>query len=102
MAPRRYVATYSLGGWRSVPWPFGIFEIEDGTLSVRSLHCGWWVSDRVIPRGEVEAIQVVNLFGVMRFRITARSGRPVKVLVGTRGRQRRATDELRRLGYLAT
>ena len=55
--------TASTGGWRSLPWPFGIFELTETSLTVRSWHWSWWVPDRVIRREEVETVEVAKRLG---------------------------------------
>jgi hypothetical protein len=30
------------GGWRSLPWPFGLFDVAPASLKLRSWHWRWW------------------------------------------------------------
>jgi hypothetical protein len=97
--PSRYRVTASTGSWRSLPWPYGIFEIAETTLTVRSWHWSWWVSDRVISREEIETITAVRRLGVLMVRITTHGGQLVKIKLMTS--RDRAVGDLRRFGYLS-
>jgi hypothetical protein len=81
MTTTYHVSAASTGGWRSLPWPFGLFEVTDTGLCVRSWHWSWWVADRVIPRESVGAIQATNRFGVLTLRIDVEGSKPVKINV---------------------
>jgi hypothetical protein len=63
-----YRVTGSAGGWRSVPWPFGILDVTPISLTLRSWHWSWWVRDLAIPLVEIQSIDVVQRFGFVRLK----------------------------------
>lgn len=100
MPATRYRVTASIGGWRSAPWPFGILEVTDTSLSLRSWHWSWWLADRDIPRDEIELIETSTRFGVTTLRLNVTGGHHVTLQFPTASR--RALGDLRRRGYLPT
>lgn len=76
-----YRVTASAGGWRSLPWPFGLLDVTDKALQVRSWHWSWWLADRVVPRDAIESITVRwSFFRTARLAITtSESKRTVRV-----------------------
>lgn len=92
-----YHVTASTGSWRSVPWPFGLSEVSDHGLCVRSWHWAWWVRDRNIPRESVEAIKATERFGALRLKIAVERSSPVNVQVAIN--RRKLIEDLMRRGY---
>lgn len=98
MTRRTYRVTASVGGWRSVPWPFGLLEVDDDGLGIRSWHWSWWLTGKRVARGDVKGIEVDRRFGVATLRIRVGSGKPWKVQVGTAPNG--VIEDLRSRGYL--
>jgi hypothetical protein len=93
-----YRVTASVGGWRSLPWPFGLLDVEDDGVGIRSWHCPWWLQGRKAHANEVDGIDVGQRFGDVTLFVRVQSGRPWKVpLVNQRVR---AVSDLRGRGYL--
>jgi hypothetical protein len=42
MTTKRHRVTASVGGWKSVPFPFGVFKVNAERLRLRSKHWSWW------------------------------------------------------------
>lgn len=95
---RTYRVTASTGGWRSLPWPFGLLEVDDNAIAIRSWHWSWWVTSRTAVRSEIEGIDTNRIFGVVRLRIRVRSGKPWTVQASTRRAQ--LLEDLRSRGYI--
>jgi hypothetical protein len=76
-----YRVTATAGGWRSLPWPFGLLDVTDKALQVRSWHWSWWLADRAVPREAIESIKVRwSIFGVATLAITnSETKRPIRV-----------------------
>jgi len=54
-----------VAGWRSVPWPFGLLDIDDEGLTIRSWHWSWWAPDHWVLCSDIEDISVSRPFGVV-------------------------------------
>jgi hypothetical protein len=89
--------TASTGGWRSLPWPFGLVEVSDAQLLVRSLGWSWWVADRCVERGHVRSVTIQRRFGTAKFSILVDDSPPISLRTSTSVNQ--LTDALRRHGY---
>jgi hypothetical protein len=108
--PEKAVTTYrvtaSTGGrdwWRSLPWPFGRFDVRDDGLLVHSLLWSWWVADRWVARDKVESIRARwTFFSVARLAIaTSETTRPIRVQLSVVPAMKLVSD-LRKRGYLVT
>ena len=97
-----YRVTGSAGGWRSLPWPFGILDVTPISLTLRSWHFSWWVKDLAFPLVEIKSIDVSQRFGLARL-----SGVALLTVLTDDGRKMRITStspepllgELRDLAY---
>ena len=100
MTRNTYRVTASLGGWRSLPWPFGLLDIDDDGIGIgiRSWHWSWWLPGRKAPRSEIERIDVRKRFAVVTLYIRVTSGKPWKVLINNF--PQRVLTDLRKRGYL--
>lgn len=58
MGEHTYRVTAATGGWRSLPWPFGLLDVSDSVLRIHSWHGSWWVRDQEVPRHAIETIGV--------------------------------------------
>jgi hypothetical protein len=92
-----YRETASTGGWRSLPWPFGLLDVEDDSLAIRSWHWSWWLEGRRVARDEIAEIDVGRVFTVLILRIRLLSGKPWKVHVANA--PDRVLNDLRSRGY---
>ena len=64
MEPTSFRATWSPGGWRTVPDPFGLIVVEDAGITARSRLFFAWVKNQEVSRESIEAIRVGQSFGV--------------------------------------
>ena len=80
-----YRVTANAGGWRSLRWPFGLLDVTDEALQVRSWHWSWWVADSVVPRDAIESISVRWIFfRTAKLAITTSEGkRTIRAMVAT-------------------
>jgi hypothetical protein len=97
---RTYRVTALVGGWRSLPWPFGLLDIEDDDLTIRSWHWSWWVQDQRVARSDIEGIEVSRRFGVVQLALRVKSGRPWKVRIANSQSSQRVLRDLSTQGYL--
>lgn len=95
-----YRVTAAVGGWRSLPWPFGLLDVEDDGLGIRSWHWSWWVSGRKASRNDILGIDVNRRFGVVTLLIRLKSGRPWKIRIANS--PSRVLTDLRSRSYLET
>ena len=100
MTVSSYHVTASTGGWRSVPWPFGLFDVTDGGLRIHSWHCTWWVEDWTVTRESIESIHVSRRLGAVTLTITDHDSGVAKVKPASS--PRRVIQDLLRRGYHLT
>jgi hypothetical protein len=95
---RTYRVTALVGGWRSLPWPFGLFDVGDEELTLRSWHWSWWSAGGTVPREEIGWIDVRRHVGEVFLHIRINSGALWRVHLVNSGE--RALRDLRSRGYL--
>ena len=100
MTVRTYHVTASTDSWRSLPWPFGLLDVTDAGLKVRSWHWSWWVPDQFIDRDSIESIHVSKNFGATKLIIKSKKDKVVKVMPVSSAK--RVIQELRGRGYSLT
>src|ERR1700722_14785266 len=81
MGESTYRVTASTGGWRSVPWPFGLLEVRDSSLRFRSQLWAWWVKNKAVQREEITAIEVSRRFGTATLRFKSSAATAITVHV---------------------
>lgn len=74
-----YRVSVSTGGWRSLPWPFGLLSVNDDGLRVHSWRWSWWVADKDLNREEIASIEHSKRLGAVKLRITTVDGKEVHV-----------------------
>jgi hypothetical protein len=97
MGPSSFRVTASTGTWRTLPWPFGVAEVSDDELCVRSIGWSWWVPDRCVNREHVESISVQKTLGTSKFTIAIENALSITLRTSTSANQ--LTDALRQNGY---
>ena len=100
MPQSTFRVTASTGGWRSLPWPFGIVEVSDSQLSIRSTGLSWWVPDRCVDRDRISSVTTHKTLGATRFKITVVDAPPITVLPGTSATK--FSESLRSHGFPTT
>lgn len=98
MDKHTYRVTALVGGWRSLPWPFGLFEVGDDYLTIRSWHMSWWSAGGTVSRDEISRIEVRRRIGEVFLHIHMKSGARWRVHLVNSGE--RALAHLRSLGYI--
>ena len=94
MEPATFRVTASTGSWRSLPWPFGLVDVSDGQLRIRSFGWSWWLPDRFVEREHVQAVSVRKILGAATFSIVVDDGPPITLRTSTSVNQ--LTDSPRR------
>ncbi len=89
--------TASTGSWRTLPWPFGLVDVSDGQLCIRSFGWSWWVSDRCVDREQVQSITRRKIMGAARFSVAVENAPSITLRTSTSVNQ--LTDCLRLHGY---
>jgi hypothetical protein len=79
MTGRTYRVTVSTGGWRTVPWPFGLLDVADTGLRIHSWHWSLWVADKSLSRESIETVELSRSLGARILTIRDISGCVVKV-----------------------
>lgn len=92
-----YHVTVSTGTCRSVPWPFGLFEVSDTGLCMRSWHWAWWVREQRIPRQAVGTIKATDRFGVLCLKFDVVGSKTVTLRLAIN--RRTLVLDLKRRGY---
>lgn len=98
MGPSSFRVTASTGSWRSLPWPFGIVDVSDDQICVRSFGWSWWVRDCCVDRENVESVSITKILGAAKFMVAVENAPSVTLRTSTAVNQ--LTDALRRHGYL--
>lgn len=89
--------TASTGSWRSLPWPFGLVDVSDDQLCVRSFGWSWWVKDCCVNRENVESVSVRKLPGAAKFTVAIDNAPTITLRTATSVNQLK--DALRHHGY---
>lgn len=97
MDPTTFRVTASTGSWRRLPWPFGLVDVSDAELRIRSSGWSWWVPDRCVGKERVKSITVRKILGAARFSIVMQDEPPITLRTPTSINQ--LTVSLRRHGY---
>ena len=97
MDPSTFRVTASTGSWRSLPWPFGLVDVSDTHLRIRSFGWSWWVQDRCVEREQVTSVTVRKSFGAAKFSIVLDNAPSITLRTSTSVNQ--LTDSLRHHGY---
>ncbi len=100
MDRRTYRVTASVGGVRTLPWPFGLLDVDDDGLGVRSWHWAWWVPDSRVERHQIAEIQIRRIFGVAVLLITLGSGKTWKIQVAGSWESKQILKDLDDRGYV--
>jgi hypothetical protein len=75
MDAKSFRATWSPGGWRTVPSLFGTIVVQEGGITAHSRLLFSWVKDQEVTRDSIEVIRVARSLGVMTFVIQGRDGK---------------------------
>jgi hypothetical protein len=78
MSIKRYHVTASVGGWKSLPWPFGILDISFESMRLHSWLLSWWLKDRDFDSRDVKSIQVTKRLGTTRLLVVMDDGSQLK------------------------
>ena len=89
--------TASTGSWRSLPWPFGLVDVSDDEIQVRSIGWSWWVKNCRIERKRVISVTFSSFLGAAKFHIAVENGPPITLRASVAVSQLR--ESLRRHGY---
>lgn len=100
MVPSTFRVTASTGGWRSLPWPFGLVDVSDDRLCVRSFGWSWWVRDCCVNRENVVSVSSRKILGAAKFTIVLDDAPAITLRTSTAVNE--LTDSLRRHGYPIT
>jgi hypothetical protein len=100
MGASKYRVTASTGGWRMVPWPFGLLEVRDNSLHLRSQLWAWWVNSKAVQREAITAIEVSRRFGTATLHI--KSDAVTAITVQISGSPEKMIQDLRHRGYPIT
>lgn len=95
--PSTFRVTASTGSWRSLPWPFGLVDVSDTDLRIRSFGWSWWVPDRCVEREQVTSVTVRKILGAATFSIVVDNAPSITPQTSTSVNQ--LTDSLRHHGY---
>ena len=86
MDPTSFRATWSPGGWRTVPDPFGLIVVKDSGITAHSRLFFAWVKDQEVSRDSIEVIRVGRQLGTMTFVVHRAGGKRLEfVLRGADG-----------------
>jgi hypothetical protein len=78
MDNKRFRVTASVGGRKSIPWPFGILDIGAEKLRLRSSLMSWWVKGHDFDFEEVKSVSVLKRFGTTRVHVAMNDGSQLK------------------------
>ena len=97
MEPTTFRVTASTGSWRSLPWPFGLVDVSDGQLCIRSFGWSWWLPGRCVDREQVKSVTIRKIMGAAKFSVAIENAPPITLRTSTSVSE--LTDCLRRHGY---
>ena len=67
------------GNWRSLPWPFGLLDVKDSELVIRSWHWSWWLRSRRFPRDLIDRVDTQRQLGATLLTIIVKDDLPVEI-----------------------
>lgn len=74
----RYHVSASVGGWKSLPWPFGLLDIGTDSIRLHSWHWSWWLKDREFNARDVKSVTVTKKLGTTRLLVVMNDGAQLK------------------------
>ena len=84
MDPTSFRATWSRGGWRTVP--FGLIVVKDSGITARSRLLFPWVKDQEVSRDSIEVIRVGRQLATTTFVVHRVDGKRLEIVLrGTEG-----------------
>ena len=97
MDPSTFRVTASTGNGRSLPWPFGLVDVSDTQLRIRSFGWSWWLPDRCVEREQVKSVTVRRILGAAKFSFVVENAPSITLRMSTSVNQ--LTESLRGHGY---
>jgi hypothetical protein len=78
VSTKRYQVTASVGGWKLLPWPFGLLDVSTESIRLHSWGWSWWVKDREFGAREVKSVKVTKKLGTTRLLVVMSDGLQLK------------------------
>jgi hypothetical protein len=78
MDSKRFRVSASVGGSRSLPWPFGVLDVSAEQLRLHSSF-RWWVKNQDFTSDNVQSIRAFKKLGTLRLVAVMNDGSELKV-----------------------